>query len=528
MTKKQSETTQDQKKFLIDISKHFNTDVVSKRQINEFVKINKLVYPKWIFNKHYEESFGKYRVSSSNEQSPNEEVTQVTEKVVSINKTPVHQQVRVALSVTENMIPKKDKTYVPFGFYNDMKMIIESKIFYPIYITGLSGNGKTMMVEQICANLDRELVRVNITKDTDETDLIGSYELIDGNTVRREGPAVIAMRKGAVLLLDETDYGSERLLCLQPILEGKSYLDKKTGEIITPAPGFNIVATANTKGKGSDSGNYIGTNVLNEAFLERFAITEEQQYPPMEVEKQILQRNFSALGIENSKFINTLVTWAEVVRATFNDGGIQDVISTRRLVHIVRAFSIFKNKMKAIQYCLNRFETDTKVAFLDMYTKVDVDAESNVETIGNSDDIPDLSDEERDAIAKNVKAAAGGQPVAPPPAPLPVASCSPPATVPPAAVPPSVGRKVNGSLPSFASIKTLFNTSQKFGEKVEVLVDQNNNDWIVKSHGKSTRVAFESLKSYKEKNDGEILELLVAANLQKKEKGMVESYRPIQ
>jgi MoxR-like ATPase len=283
---------------------------------------------------------------------------------------------RRAQNVTESFVPDRNETYVPFGFYNDMRDIIKSRIFYPIYITGLSGNGKTMMIEQVCAALKRELIRVNITKRTDESDLIGSYELVDGNTIRREGPVITAMRRGAVLLLDECDLGTEDILCLQPILEGKPYFDKKTGEVVHPAAGFNVIATANTKGKGSDDGRFIGTNLLNEAFLERFAITVEQEYPPANTERKILEKNFAVLNITDTTFIDRLITWAEIIRKSFADGAVDEVISTRRLVHISKAFSIFNNRLKAIEMCLNRFDTDTKTAFLDLYTKVDAEATS--------------------------------------------------------------------------------------------------------------------------------------------------------
>lgn len=281
---------------------------------------------------------------------------------------------RRAQNVTESFVPEKNGTYVPFGFYSDLKNIISSRIFYPIYITGLSGNGKTMMIEQVCAALKRELVRVNITKRTDESDLIGSYELIDGSTVRREGPVLTAMRRGAVLLLDECDLGTEDILCLQPILEGKPYFDKKTGEVVHPAAGFTVLATANTKGKGSDDGRFIGTNILNEAFLERFAVTVEQEYPPAATERKILEKNFAELNINDSVFIERLITWAEIIRKSYADGAVDEIISTRRLVHISKAFSIFNNRLKSIEMCLNRFDTDTKNAFLDLYTKVDADA----------------------------------------------------------------------------------------------------------------------------------------------------------
>jgi len=226
----------------------------------------------------------------------------------------------------------------------------------------------------VCAALKRELIRVNITKRTDESDLIGSYELIDGNTVRREGPVLTAMRRGAILLLDECDLGTEDILCLQPILEGKPYFDKKTGEVLHPAAGFNVIATANTKGKGSDDGRFIGTNLLNEAFLERFAITVEQEYPPANIERKILEKNFALYNLTDSVFIERLITWADVIRKSFADGAVDEIISTRRLVHITKAFSIFSNRLKAIEMCLNRFDADTKTAFLDLYTKVDAEA----------------------------------------------------------------------------------------------------------------------------------------------------------
>jgi MoxR-like ATPase len=283
----------------------------------------------------------------------------------------------VAKNVTESFVPEKDSTYAPFGFFRDLKKIIDSKQFYPIYITGLSGNGKTMMVEQVCASLGREMIRANIVRTTDETDLIGSYELVDGNTILREGPVIVAMRRGAVLLLDEVDLGSEHLLCIQPVLEGKPYFNKKTGELIHPAPGFTVIATANTKGKGSEDGRFIGTNVLNEAFLERFAITVEQQYPSNTTERKILQNNCGLLGVDEPEFVERLVLWADMIRTSYMEGAVDEIISTRRLVHIVKAFSIFRNRMKAVEMCLNRFDTETKTAFLDFYTKVDADAISS-------------------------------------------------------------------------------------------------------------------------------------------------------
>lgn len=282
------------------------------------------------------------------------------------------------MSISENnFVPQSISSYVPFGFYSKLFRIIECKEFYPVYITGLSGNGKTMMVEQVCAELSRELIRVNITKRTDESDLIGTYELVDGNTLRKEGPVITAMKRGAILLLDETDLGTEDLLCLQPILEGKPYFDKKTGEIIYPKKGFNIIATANTKGKGNDDGRFIGANVLNEAFLERFAITVEQSYPDFEIETEILIKKMKEFQLEEMTFISNLVKWANVIRKSFFDGAVDEVISTRRLVHIIQTFSMFNDKNESIELCLNRFDDETKVAFLDLYSKIDSGLETS-------------------------------------------------------------------------------------------------------------------------------------------------------
>ena len=271
----------------------------------------------------------------------------------------------------QNLIPENDDTFVRFGPFSDIKTILKTRMFYPTFITGLSGNGKTFGVEQACAQLKRELIRVNITIETDEDDLIGGFRLIDGNTVWHNGPVIEALERGATLLLDEIDLASNKILCLQPILEGKGIFLKKIGKFVQPAPGFNIVATANTKGKGSDDGRFIGTNVLNEAFLERFPVTFEQDYPSPNIEKKILGRVAATLSLTDIGFINHLVDWGDIIRKTFYDGGIDEIISTRRLVHILRAYSIFGDKMKAIQVCVNRFDEETKEAFLQLYDKVD-------------------------------------------------------------------------------------------------------------------------------------------------------------
>ena len=283
----------------------------------------------------------------------------------------------------ENLIPEVDKTFVPFGSFADVKRIVKSKIFYPTFITGLSGNGKTFSVEQACAQLGRELIRVNITIETDEDDLIGGFRLVNGETVWHDGPVIQALNRGAILLLDEIDLASNKILCLQSILEGNGVFLKKIGRFVRPSAGFNIFATANTKGKGSDDGRFIGTNVLNEAFLERFPVTFEQSYPAIKSEEKILQNVASTLGVDDTDFFKRLVDWADIIRKTFYDGGVEEVISTRRLVHIVRAYAIFGKKEKAIEVCVNRFDDETKQSFLELYDKVDANVDFNGEETPN-------------------------------------------------------------------------------------------------------------------------------------------------
>ena len=286
--------------------------------------------------------------------------------------------------VEQNLIPEKDDTFVKFGNFADVKKIIQSRLFYPTFITGLSGNGKTFSVEQACSQLKRELIRVNITIETDEDDLIGGFRLVDGNTAWHNGPVIEALERGAILLLDEIDLASNKILCLQSILEGKGVFLKKIGRWVKPAAGFNVIATANTKGKGSDDGRFIGTNVLNEAFLERFPVTFEQSYPAPATEQKILN------GLcDDSEFCKRLSDWADIIRKTFYDGGIDEVISTRRLVHIVKAYSIFNDKAKAVQVCLNRFDDETKQAFMELYDKVDADFQMPIEDQTNIDTVYD-------------------------------------------------------------------------------------------------------------------------------------------
>jgi hypothetical protein len=379
--RKPNYSTSDQVALLEKLHAHYDKETISLKELNAFLEKNKVEHFPYFILRERKVARNTFNIAPKSAGRATPVVQQ--QSVSAVAMAPVAQVVnlasRRAQNVTESFVPQKNGTYVPFGFYNDLKNIISSRIFYPIYITGLSGNGKTMMIEQVCAALKRELVRVNITKRTDESDLIGSYELIDGSTVRREGPVLTAMRRGAVLLLDECDLGTEDILCLQPILEGKPYFDKKTGEVVHPAAGFTVLATANTKGKGSDDGRFIGTNILNEAFLERFAVTVEQEYPPANTERKILEKNFAELGISDDVFIERLITWAEIIRKSYADGAVDEIISTRRLVHISKAFSIFNNRLKSIEMCLNRFDTDTKNAFLDLYTKVDADATAPVE-----------------------------------------------------------------------------------------------------------------------------------------------------
>lgn len=333
-------------------------------------------YPGWFFVPENRTGRSMYRIPSY----PGQQTTvvapvkneNVVEASAGLNVVSITKSMNVETTgFTENLIPEKDPLFVAFGNYSTLKDIISSKLFYPVYITGLSGNGKTMSVEQVCAQLKREMIRVNFTLETDEDDLIGGFRLVNGETKFFKGPVIKAMERGAVLLLDEIDLGSNKIMCLQSIIEGKGYFIKKTGEFIKPAPGFNIFATANTKGKGSSDGRFIGTNVLNEAFLERFPITCEQEYPSTVIEKKIVLRVFESLNVNDEEFVSRLVDWADIIRQTFFDGGIDEIISTRRLVHIAKAYSIFKDRMVAIDMCINRFDEDTKRSFRDLYTKID-------------------------------------------------------------------------------------------------------------------------------------------------------------
>ena len=325
-------------------------------------------------------------------------VTQIAEAVAtSVQMAPS------AIGVMEEQdsyIPEKFEGYVPWGNFNMVKQVIKSRMFYPLFVTGLSGNGKTLMVKEVCSRLNREYVRANITIETDEDDLIGGFRLLNGETVWHDGPVVTAMKRGAILLLDEVDLASNKIMCLQPVLEGSSIYLKKIGKWVHPTPGFNVIATANTKGQGSDDGRFIGTNIMNESFLERFPVTVEQTYPTNKIEENILVNELAKRDKVDNAFVENLVKWADVIRKTFFEGGVDEIISTRRLVHIVNAFGIFEDKVKSISMCISRFDAETRDSFLDLYTKVDsgvsVDEIMADQHATDEDNIDDDDDEEND------------------------------------------------------------------------------------------------------------------------------------
>ena len=355
-----------QKSVLKVLKDTYKKDTVTRSEINDLVKKGKIKNPSWLKSDKFKVDRGVYTLNINDVSGDVAEVESVDTKISDESKAAY-----VVSSLTDNVVPAKDKDFVNFGNFADVKNIITSKKFYPVFITGLSGNGKTLAVTQACAVAKRELIRVNITIETDEDDLLGGYRLRDGQTVWQNGPVIEAMERGAVLLLDEIDLASNKIMCLQPILEGSGIYVKKINKFVKPKLGFNVVATANTKGQGSDDGKFIGTNVLNEAFLERFPVTFEQEYPGNKTEIKIVATKLKSAGKSDDKFANNLVTWADVIRKTFKDGGVDEIISTRRLVHIAEAYAIFKNKMKAIEVCTNRFDDSTKTSFVDLYTKVD-------------------------------------------------------------------------------------------------------------------------------------------------------------
>ena len=383
-----------------------NRTTMNRADIQEVVEWSGLSYPGWITktDSGLKKERGVYWIPDMETGEYGNDV----EKSVTLNATDsakvyqaaadsVAQMAPSAIGVTEpqeSYVPEKFEGYVPWGNFNTVKEVIKSGIFYPMFITGLSGNGKTLMVSEVCSRLKREYVRANITVETDEDDLIGGFRLLNGETVWHDGPVVTAMKRGALLLLDEIDLASNKIMCLQPILEGSSIYLKKIGKWVHPTPGFNVIATANTKGQGSDDGRFIGTNVMNESFLERFPVTIEQSYPTNKIEEKILVNELAKHDKVEGEFVGNLVKWADVIRKTFYEGGVDEIISTRRLVHIVNAFSIFDDKLKAISMCISRFDTETKESFLDLYSKVD--AGVSVDEIMAENSAVDVDDEEEE------------------------------------------------------------------------------------------------------------------------------------
>ena len=387
----------------IDFVKHAKKLFPNKVELTlaDLVRANKefghKYEPQWLTkDKQYRVDRGLFKLPNIDDDVS--EDTKVS-KTETVKDNKVNEAAYIVSSLTGDIVPKKDSVFVSFGNYPDVKSIVKSKMFYPVFITGLSGNGKTMGVTQACAENRRELIRVNITIETDEDDLLGGYRLKDGQTVWQNGPVIEAMERGAVLLLDEIDLASNKIMCLQPILEGSGIFVKKINKFVKPAEGFNVIATANTKGQGSEDGKFIGTNVLNEAFLERFPITFEQKYPSVKIEEKILIKTLEKNGKKDQSFCKKLVTWADVIRKTFFDGGVDEIISTRRLVHIVQAFTIFKDKLKAIEVCTNRFDEDTKNSFVELYSKVDggATAESIAEDQRKAEVAQQVKDEESES-----------------------------------------------------------------------------------------------------------------------------------
>lgn len=349
----------------------FNKDVLTKKELIQANKKFGCKYaPQWLIkNKDYKVDKATFKLPLDGDIKKSA-VVKTTDTTIETKKEAAY----IVSSLTGDIVPKKDPVFVPFGNYTDIKSIIKSNKFYPVFVTGLSGNGKTMSILQACAENKKECIRVNVTIETDEDDLLGGYRLKDGQTVWQNGPVIEAMERGALLLLDEIDLASNKIMCLQPILEGSGVFVKKINKFVKPKEGFNVIATANTKGQGSEDGKFIGTNILNEAFLERFPVTFEQKYPNAKTEEKILNNTLQASGKKDTDYVSKLVTWADVIRKTYFDGGVDEIISTRRLVHIVQAYAIFKNKLKAIEMCTNRFDEDTKTSFVDLYTKVDAGA----------------------------------------------------------------------------------------------------------------------------------------------------------
>jgi len=392
---RQKRATNADKNAFIEIAKAKIGGVVTRAEVMDLCDSEDLPVPTWLMGGKYSAGRAKYRLpglfgdvamastvvvedADAETITSNEDVIENVAAVVPIKKKASSpKKSNAVVNGGNSLVPNRFKNYVPFGHFKDVASVIESGFFYPIFITGLSGNGKTMMVEQVCAKQKRELIKVSVTIETDEDDLLGGFRLEDGETVFFKGPVVEAMERGAVLLLDEVDLASNKIMCLQPVLEGNGVLLKKINEFVKPAPGFTIVATANTKGKGDDAGRFIGTNILNEAFLERFPITFEQSYPTVAVEKKIVKKELVSAGAEDDDFAEKLVNWADIIRKTFFDGGVDEIIATRRLVHIAKAYGVFKDRKKAIELCVNRFDDETKESFISLYTKVDADVEGD-------------------------------------------------------------------------------------------------------------------------------------------------------
>jgi MoxR-like ATPase len=354
------------REIMLDALVKTGKQTITRKEVLKIAQELGMSNPQWYTkNEAYRVEPGVYRVPAIDE----------VQNIVPLKKSDVEVTNQITsvqtMMDTESLVPQIYKNYVPFGHFDDLVSILSSNMFYPIFITGHSGNGKTMSVEQACAKLGRKFVLISMTPETDEGDLLGNYVLINGQMVWRDGPVTVAARQGAVLCIDEIDYGAQNLASLQRVLEGKPFLLKKKNEIVTPAEGFTIVATANTKGKGSDDGRYMFTNILNEAFLERFLNTYEQDWPDTKIEKKIVSKELTSLGIKDDDFASKLVDWADVIRKTFDEGGVDEVISTRRLTHITKTFGVFKDRMKAVELCLNRFDDETKTTFLDLYTKID-------------------------------------------------------------------------------------------------------------------------------------------------------------
>jgi MoxR-like ATPase len=405
---RQGRATSEIKNEFIRVASEEYGETITRKEVLALCESNNLPKPTWFMNggAYATDERAVYSVPELFETdgaaaAPAKKAKKVSKKKVALKvkksdfdadvvveaKTPaVDAAASVRSQALENLVPVKAKNFVPFGSFKDVHTIIKSGMFYPMFITGLSGNGKTFGVEQACAKANRECIRVNFTIETDEDDLIGGFRLVDGQTVFQKGPVVEAMERGAVLLLDEIDLASSKVMCLQSVLEGKPLFLKKIGEVVHAAEGFTIVATANTKGKGDDAGRFIGTNVLNEAFLERFPITFEQAYPSVAIEKKIIKKELTLLGCKDDEFAERLVAWADIIRKTFFDGGVDEIIATRRLTHVAKAFSIFGDRLKAVELCVARFDDETKESFLDLYKKVDADANNPEVSSGDDDD----------------------------------------------------------------------------------------------------------------------------------------------